>query len=372
MTDSPPISLEWTESGGVLRLTGDWRLARLASLDRLLSGFEWPKGGALTLDGSGLAGLDGTGVMLLRNHLQAAGFPWQQIGLTGFAEDQLGLVRLVAERLDVPALPESMQPGLLARLGRQVSRLAGRLPNIIGFLGWLGESLLDLIRRPASFRARETFVQLENVGLRALPIVALMTFLIGVVFAYLLGIQIEKYGANIFIVDGVSMAMARELSPLLVAILMAGRSGAAFTAQIGAMKVTEEIDAITTLGLSPMQVLVVPRLIAIVIAMPLLTFFGDVVGIAGSAVIAASQLDITFVTFVTRLKDVLPVDMVVYGLYKAPVFAAAIAFIACRNGFAVSRDARSVGERTTSTVVSSLVAVILINALFAILHPDIK
>jgi phospholipid/cholesterol/gamma-HCH transport system permease protein len=157
----------------------------------------------------------------------------------------------------------------------------------------------------------------------------------------------------------------------LVAILMAGRSGAAFTAQIGAMKVTEEIDAIATMGLSPMQVLVIPRLLAIVIAMPLLTFFGDLVGIAGSAMIAASQLDITPYTFVTRLKDVLPFDMVIYGLAKAPAFAAAIAFIACRNGFVVSRDARSVGQRTTATVVASLVAVILINAAFAVLHPGL-
>ncbi|HEX8979693.1 MAG TPA: ABC transporter permease [Parasulfuritortus sp.] len=372
MTDSRPLSLERTESGGVLRLTGDWRLPQLNHLEHALAATAWPKGGTLTVDGSALAGLDSAGVMLLHRHLRQAGFPWQTVALTGFDAERLPLAELVADRLAAEPPPAPVRPGFLARLGRDVSGLAEVLPGLVGFLGWLAESLFDLLRRPAGFRARETFVQLESVGLRALPIVALMTFLIGVVFAYLLGIQIEKYGANIFIVDGVSMAIARELSPLLVAILMAGRSGAAFTAQIGAMKVTEEIDAIATLGLSPMQVLVVPRLIAIVIAMPLLTFFGDVVGIAGSAMVAASQLDITFYTFVTRLKDVLPASVVTFGLYKAPVFAAAIAFIACRNGFAVSRDARSVGERTTSTVVSSLVAVILIDALFAVLHPELK
>lgn len=370
MTNARPLTLEQTESGRVLRLAGDWRLPNLASLDRGLS--EVALAAPLTLDGSALAGLDSAGVMLLHNRLGAAGIAWDQVALNGFEPERLTLVNLVADRLAIESPKAPARPGFLARFGRQVSELASHLPGVVGFLGWLAESMLELLRRPAGFRFRETVVQLENVGLRALPIVALMTFLIGVVFAYLLGIQIEKYGANIFIVDGVSLAMARELSPLLVAILMAGRSGAAFTAQIGAMKVTEEIDAISTLGLSPMQVLVLPRLIAIVIAMPLLTFFGDAVGILGSSIVAASQLDITFYTFVTRLKDVLPINTVIYGLVKAPVFAAAIAFIACRNGFAVSRDARSVGQRTTGTVVASLVAVILINALFAILHPGIK
>ncbi|OIO77831.1 MAG: hypothetical protein AUJ86_07310 [Hydrogenophilaceae bacterium CG1_02_62_390] len=369
MTDRQSFTLESTESGAVLRLAGEWRLAHLVEMDQALAGAVWPKG-RLTVDGAALTGLDSAGVMLLYRRLQAAGVSWSQVDLAGFDAERLPLLDLVTDRLTAPGAAVPAPPGWLARLGRWVSEAVGVLPDWLNFLGRVGAALWQVLRRPASLRGRETVVQLEAVGLRAVPIVALMTFLIGVVFAYLLGIQIEKYGANIFIVDGVSMAMARELSPLLVAILMAGRSGAAFTAQIGAMKVTEEIDAITTLGLSPMQVLVLPRLIAIVIAMPLLTFFGDVVGIAGSAVVAASQLDITLVTFVNRLKDVLPLDMVVYGLYKAPVFAAAIALIACRNGFAVSRDARSIGERTTSTVVSSLVAVILINALFAILHPE--
>jgi phospholipid/cholesterol/gamma-HCH transport system permease protein len=371
MSDTRRLVLEQTETGGVLRLAGDWRLANLAALDKQLTELKWPRAGTLTLDGSRLVELDSAGVMLLYRRLQAAGFPWQQAVLTGFDPERQPLIQMVTGRLDVAASPAPVKSGWLAALGRRVSEIAATLPGAVGFLGWVSDALFESLWRPGRFRGRETVVQLEAAGLRALPIVALMTFLIGVVFAYLLGIQIEKYGANIFIVDGVAMAMARELSPLLVAILMAGRSGAAFTAQIGAMKVTEEIDAITTLGLSPMQVLVIPRLIAIVIAMPLLTFFGDVVGLAGSAVVAASQLDITFYTFIGRLKDVLPLDSVIYGLVKAPAFAAAIAFIACRNGFAVSRDARSVGERTTSTVVASLVAVILINALFAILHPEV-
>jgi phospholipid/cholesterol/gamma-HCH transport system permease protein len=160
--------------------------------------------------------------------------------------------------------------------------------------------------------------------------------------------------------------MTRELAPLLAAILLAGRSGAAFTAQIGAMRVAEEVDAITTLGLSPVQVLVIPRLLAILIALPLLAFLGDVMGLIGAAFVAAQQLDITWYTFFHRLNSVLAVKHVFYGLAKAPCYALAIVLIACHNGFTVSRDARSVGEHTTNTVVASLIAVILINAVFAL------
>jgi phospholipid/cholesterol/gamma-HCH transport system permease protein len=208
--------------------------------------------------------------------------------------------------------------------------------------------------------------QFEVVTLDAIPIAALVSFLIGVVFAYLLGVQAQTYGATIFVVDGVGIAICRELAPLLVAVIVAGRSGAAFTAQIGSMKVQEETDAIRTLGLSPIQVLVIPRLVAIVVGLPLLVFVGDLAGIAGGIVISATQLDITPRSFISRLHSVLPISAVVIGIVKAPVFASAIAVIACRMGLSVERDARSVGEHTTSTVVQSIVWVIVLDAVFAI------
>jgi phospholipid/cholesterol/gamma-HCH transport system permease protein len=324
------------------------------------------------LDGEGLTGLDSAGAMVLMEGIAHRGADWAGVQLKGFDPRRLALMELVASRLQGAAPAPAPRPVWLARLGEvAVFTLRGG-ENLLAFLGRVGQALGEVLVRPARLRPRELFMQLEVVGLEALAIVGLMTFLVGVVFAHLLAIQIEKYGANIFIVDGVAMALARELSPMLTAILVAGRSGAAFTAQIGAMKVTEEVDAISTLGLSPFHVLVLPRLLAIVIAMPLLTFFADLLGLLGAAMIASQQLDITFYTFFSRLKDVLPLDYVLYGLYKAPVFAAAIALIACRNGFAVTRDARSVGERTTTTVVQSLVAVILINAAFALASPEYR
>lgn len=371
MNAARPFDIEKTATGWRLCLVGDWRLANLAALDQALAGHALPEHGGITLDGAALTGLDSAGLMLLHHRLTAAGIAWPSVELAGFDAERLALVRLVTDRLAAPAPAAEVRPGLAAALGRRVSRAAAELPGLLVLLGQISEGLYDLLRRPSGFRMREFFVQLSAVGLGALPIVAMMTFLIGVVFAYLLGIQIEKYGANIFIVDGVSLAIARELSPMLVAILVAGRSGAAFTAQIGAMKVTEEIDAIATLGLSPVKVLVLPRLLAIVVAMPLLAFFGDLMGVLGAATVAAAQLDITLHTFFIRMRDVLPFSTVTFGLSKTPAFAVAIAFIACRNGFAVSRDARSVGERTTATVVASLMAVILINAFYAIVHPEL-
>ncbi len=370
MNNAPRLLLEETEAGQVLRLMGDWRLPHLLDAQAALALLPALGTDALRLDGNGLEGLDSAAALILMNSLQDHGMAWARVSTTGFGPRRQALLDLVAERMGTAAAVPSARPGWLARLGEvSVTVLRGGR-NLLAFIGHVGQALGEVLVRPRRLRPRELFTQLEVVGLEALAIVGLMTFLVGMVFAHLLAIQIEKYGAKIFIVDGV--ALARELSPLLTAILVAGRSGAAFTAQIGAMKVTEEVDAISTMGLSPFHVLVLPRLLAIVIAMPLLTFFADLLGLLGASLVAAQQLDITFYTFVSRLKEVLPLDYVLYGLYKAPVFAAAIALIACRNGFAVSRDARSVGERTTTTVVQSLVAVILINAAFALASPEYR
>jgi len=212
----------------------------------------------------------------------------------------------------------------------------------------------------------------RDVFVGAIPIVAGMLFLLGVVFAYLLGSQAQQYGANIFVVDGLLLAILREISPVIVAVLVAGRTGAAITAQIGTMKITEEIDAITTLGLSPLAVLVIPRILALLLALPLLVFIGDIAGIAGGMLITQQQLDISYSMFMDRVVDVLDLKTLLVGLCKAPVFAIFIALIACRMGLSVTRDARSVGANTTSTVVQSLVAIIVINAIFAIMFVKLE
>jgi phospholipid/cholesterol/gamma-HCH transport system permease protein len=285
----------------------------------------------------------------------------------GFDPSHRRLLALVHERMrSEPSEAHARHLGLVQRIGHATVDLALLLRSHTRFLGLVTLDVASLLRRPGRFRMRETVSQFEDAGLDAIPIVALVTFLIGVVFAYLLGVQAQRYGANIFVVDGVGMAVARELSPMLAAIIVAGRSGAAFTAQLGTMRVQEEVDAIATLGLSPIQVLVVPRLVAVMVGLPLLAFVGDAAGIAGGMVVAAWQLEISPATFLDRLHATLPLGYFVVGLAKTPVFAAFIALIACRMGLSVARDARSVGLNTTSTVVQSIVAVIVLDAFFAV------
>ena len=182
-----------------------------------------------------------------------------------------------------------------------------------------------------------------------------------------LALVTEPYGAGLFVVDGVTIGLCREIAPILVAILVAGRSGAAFTAELASMNLREEVDAIAVLGLSPFQVLVLPRLLALTVALPLLIFVGDVAGIFGSMVLARPQLDLSYATYIERTATALTPRQVIIGLAKAPLFAAAIAVIACHMGLAAPREARAVGISTTSTVVQSIVAVILIDAASAIL-----
>ena len=355
-------------------LYGDWTLERLPRLQASLKRLEITPDKPLRLDGGGLVKLDSAGANHLISQLGHHGLPFTSLDLTGFSEQGHALLHLVAARQGEPA-PRTRRRGrrgLRQAVGWHAWQIGRGSRAGLAFLGQTGQALGQLLRHPGLMRWRELFVQLEMVGLRAIPIVMLMSYLIGVVFAYLLGIQMQKFSANHLVVDGVGIGIAREMAPLITAVLMAGRSGAAFTAHLGAMKVSQEIDAIVTLGLSPFQVLVLPRLFAIVLMLPLLTFVADVAGLLGAAQVAALHLDIPASSFYERLRDVLPLNTLLFGLYKTPVFAAAIALIACHSGFTVNRDARSVGLHTTSTVVRSIVAVILINAAFAVAYPEIE
>jgi phospholipid/cholesterol/gamma-HCH transport system permease protein len=277
------------------------------------------------------------------------------------------LLRLVHEQMTAPsASAPSLHSGLLERLGAATLRASRDLEAHTRFLGLVASEGLSVLRRPRTFRLASAIAQFQVVALDAIPIIAMLTFLVGVVFAYLLGAQARRYGATVFVVDGVGLALCRELAPILVAIVVAGRSGAAFTAQLGSMKVQEETDAIRTLGLSPIEVLVLPRLAAILLGLPLLVFLGDLAGIVGGMLISALQLDIPPIAFLTRLHAVLPRSALLIGLLKAPVFAGFIALIACRMGLSVTRDSRSIGEHTTSTVVQAIVWVITLDAACAV------
>jgi phospholipid/cholesterol/gamma-HCH transport system permease protein len=215
-------------------------------------------------------------------------------------------------------------------------------------------------------RWRHVLRSLQTAGFEALPITGLLSFLMGIVIAYQGAEQLQRFGANIYVADLVGLSMVRELSPMLTAIIVAGRSGSAYTAEIGTMKVTEEIDALRTIGVGPVELLVLPKMLALIIALPLLTVFTDVTGVLGGMVMARAQLDVSFDTFFDRLDDAISLTSFLIGIGKAPVFAIIIALVGCYQGFQVTGSADSVGRQTTVSVVQSIFLVIVTDALFSI------
>ncbi len=255
-------------------------------------------------------------------------------------------------------------------IDRLLRVIQSRQASAVRALAFIGESTVAIwrsIARPHSIRWKSLMRFVELDGVRALPITGLLTFLVGVVIAYQGAEQLRKFGTNIFIVDLVGISLLREIAPLIVAILIAGRSGSAYTAAIGTMKVTEELDAVRTLGISPMNLLVLPRALGLIIALPLLTVYADVVGVFGGMLIALGELNVSFVEFVTRFEEAVPVRHFLIGLGKAPFFAALIALVGCYQGFQIRGGVDDVGRHTTISVVQGIFLVIVFDAICSIL-----
>ena len=241
--------------------------------------------------------------------------------------------------------------------------------NAVDFLAFAGEAFTVLLRsiaQPRRIRWRAILHNVETAGFDALPITGLLSFLMGIVIAYQGADQLQRFGANIFVADLVGIAMLRELSPLMTAIIVAGRSGSAYTAQIGTMKVTEEIDALRTVGIMPQELLVLPKMLALIVVLPLLTVYTDVTGVLGGMLMARTQLGLTFDVFFERLKEAIVMSTYLTGLSKAPVFAVIIALVGCFRGFETAGSADSVGKQTTISVVQSIFLVIVIDAVFSV------
>lgn len=370
----PSLLINPDDNRLVIHVAGRWTIETLERLP-FFRKQEFPgleNEGAVVLDGAGIEALDPSGAYKLMLGLRKSGFDPAQLQLRNLPPSALHVWQLVDTSLQqIQTETQAPKSSLLTQTGRTTLAAWRHVHGFTGFVGQLATETFRLARRPGSFRLKEFVAQMEAIFVYAIPISAAMIFLLGVVFAYLLGVQAEKFGANIFVVDGVSAAVLRELSPVIVAILVAGRTGAAITAQLGTMKVNEEIDALSVLGLSPVAVLVVPRILALVIALPLLVFIGDVAGILGGMLVAKTQLGLEFSQFWERLDSIMKIQTVLVGMGKAPVFAVFIGLIACRMGMTVARDARSVGLHTTSTVVQSIVAVIVLNAIFAVAFTEL-
>ncbi len=356
-----------------MRLSGPWTTPWLAELDRRLEALACPQDRALTLDAAGITALDTGGAWMLVALMRRVEGRGCRVGLEGMQESHRELLDLVRSRQQGLAEPQPERvPGWLARVGESAW---GHWPQGLTLLAFVGETMVALLRavaQPRRIRWKALTAILEGAGVDALPIVGLLSFLIGVVIAYQGGIQLRSYGANIFVVELVSVTMLRELAPMMAAIIVAGRTGSAFTAQIGTMKVTEEIDALRTIGIAPMDLLVLPKVFGLVLALPLLSVFADVLGVLGGMVMSAVVLDVSFSDFLARIPQAVSVTSFIIGVGKAPVFAAIIAVVGCFQGFQVSGGADSVGRQTTVSVVQSIFLVIVADAAFSVLFSWLK
>ncbi|MGA8008440.1 MAG: ABC transporter permease [Thiomonas sp.] len=366
--DNTPAAFTWIAQDGraqsrLCRLQGNWTAnglrhkpdTRLPAQTRHVT-LEL---GATTLDTGGA-------LLLARSIAQ-----WQASGAavdtSGLSQTQQQLLDLVSKRA-LPLPPTTRPLGLLGDIGRATLTALDELRALLAFVGELAWRGGPMLVQPWRIRWREVINEIDAAGLRAVGIIGLLSFLIGMVMAYQAGATLATYGANILIVNLVSIITLRELGPLLTAILVAGRTGSSYTAQLGTMRITEEVDALRALGLSPFEVLVLPKVIALLIALPLLALFANAMGLIGGGVVAAVGYGVPFSEYVARIPQVVGLQTLVLGLVKAPVFAVVIALVGCMQGLRVSGSAAAVGRATTVSVVQSIFLVIVIDASFSVLY----
>ncbi len=370
MQSTEPAILTVLTEGSTTRLVcaGRWTLPTIGRVARTLE--QLVPAEKVIWDVTEVSEVDSAGVALWQLYYRA--FEQQGIASTlrGADEKQAKLYRLLYPH-PVDDVPTPKPASWFYSLGKNTHQI---LQGIALFLSFLGEAfviLMLMLRRPGRIRWRSIGAHILTTGAQALPIIAISAFLIGVVVAYQSIIQLQKFGADIFIVDTIGISLTRELAPLITAIVVAGRSGSAFTAQIGAMKMTQEIDAMNTMGFDRFTFLVWPRVIALMVVMPLLIFFADMVGIFGGMVIASSQSQISYSEFIHRLQDALALKHYIIGIVKGPFFAFLIAMVSLYRGFQVSMNTESIGRYTTKSVVNAIFLVIACDALFSILLTEL-
>ena len=345
-----------------LRLQGEWTLEHAVALGERL---DAAAGTVRVVDARAVARLDSVGVLQLIRFAARRGLAFDTFEFDARHRALVSAIEDVADHR-----PRTKREfGVAAALGRLGYAVADNWREILALVAFFGETLvkmLRMVREPRRFRPIATVHHMEQVGLDAAPLVALLCYLVGAVVAFLGANILREFGAEIFVVELVNISFLREFAVLLTAIILAGRTASAFTAQIGAMKSREEIDAIRTLGMDPIDLLVIPRVLALLVMLPLLTFIGMIAGLLGGLTVGAYGLEIPPQQYVTRMQDTMQVKHFLVGLSKAPVFAMVISLIGCLEGLQVQGTAQSVGERTTSSVVQAISLVIILDAFFAI------
>ncbi len=375
MTSDDSAHINWqadATGAATVYCIGAWTVRGVQQLGAQLDNMVWPPAQQVVLDGAGISTLDTSGAWLLHRTVRMLQQSGKDVRMQGLQPAFDSLLQLVAARTVSAGYEAPARKGMLERLGRLSWEW---LQDMVGMFAFVGESasvLLHSLLRPSRLRWRPILYNLQTAGFEALPITGLLSFLMGVVIAYQGADQLQRFGANIYVADMVGFTMLRELSPMLTAIIVAGRSGSAYAAQIGTMKVTEEIDALRTIGIVPYELLVLPKMLALMIALPLLTVFSDIAGVFGGMIMASSKLNISYDVFIDRIGDAINLSSFLTGVVKAPVFAVIIATVGCFQGFKVSGSADSVGRQTTLSVVHSIFLVIVADALFSLVFNWLK
>lgn len=356
------------EASGVVHVRGRLEFAEATALwdqaNRLLVAHKTPR---LDFDLSGVTSVDGGAMALLvhiRNRLEVEGVKSEFVGASPAVQS---IVHLYEGDVHLPPRKKRKAESVIDQVGRATVNILVEAQLVLAFFGQMLISTIATIRAPRTANWHEVTPTMERTGADAVPIVILINFLVGFVMAFQGAVQLKQFGANIFVADLVGLSVTRELGPLMTAIIVCGRSGAAFAAELGSMKVSEEIDALRTMGFGAMRYLVLPRVVALILVIPLLTLMADFVGILGGLVVGLTTLDLSVAGYINETRKALSVWDVYSGVIKSMVFGLAIALIACQQGLATTGGAEGVGRRTTASVVTILFSLILLDAGFTVL-----
>ena len=353
-----------------LRFSGTWRLRRglptAALLERELKSSDNVRG--ITFEADELGFWDSSVLTFLvevSELCRRRGVHMDRTGLPAGVRRLLDLAEAVPEKKG--ARKETAETPLLERLGNTAIAYGTSLAEMLGFLGEMTLTFGRLFRMKARFRAIDLLLLIQQCGAQALPIVTLISFLVGVILAFVGAIQLKQFGAQIYVADLVGIAMIREMGAMMTGIIMAGRTGAAFAAQLGTMKVTQEIDAFTTMGFSPLEFLVLPRVVALVLMMPLLCLYSDFVGVLGGAAVGLGMLDLSWTTYFRETANAISLTDVFGGVFKSSVYGVLIALSGCLRGIQCGNSSSAVGDAATSAVVTGIVAIVVACGVFAVM-----
>jgi phospholipid/cholesterol/gamma-HCH transport system permease protein len=372
-TVGPRAEFRVEREGRLARLIagGEWTVRDVSRLDNQLRNLDLADASEAVIDGNAIKRLDSAGAWLLvrtKREIEASGKRVREFLLP---DVYAPLLNTIEQEHTAPPVVIERRHGFMAlveRLGRATVETGQQGYRMLGYVGRFTIELMEAIFQPrGNLRVAALFTQVEEIGINALPIVGLLAFLIGIVMAYQGADQLRRFGAEIFTINLLGVGILRELGGLVTAIIIAGRSGSAFTAQIGTMKVNEEIDALQTIGINTFDVLVLPRVLGLAIALPFLTFYADVMAMIGGAVMCYFDLGITVPAFMRQLHEAVSMNTFLVGIIKAPIFAVTIGLVGCFEGLQVERNAASVGALTTRSVVEAVFLVIVIDAGFSIL-----